>query len=101
MNNNQGKSIIDLKDLDIIGMTEEEYNNKLKDDWLRKVSYQVADDQSLSKYYNYEVEEESAQRKYPLWDHVVYFFDVFLGWALLFITIVGLFVVLALMVGVI
>lgn len=59
------------------------------------------DDKELLKYFNYEVEEEPEQRKYPLWDHIVYFFDVFLGWALLFITIVGLFVVLALMGGII
>lgn len=54
-------------------------------------------DKELLKYYNYEVEEEPEQRKYSLRDRVVYFFDVFLGWALLFISIVGLFVVLALM----
>ena len=48
--------VIDLKDID--GMSEEEYNDKLKDAWFKKTHYETVEELTMSKYYNYEVEEE-------------------------------------------
>ena len=48
--------VIDLKDID--DMSEEEYNDKLKDAWLKKTHYETVEELTMSKYYNYEVEEE-------------------------------------------
>jgi len=54
VNNNH----VDIIDLSILDMSEEEWNDKLKDAWFRKAHYDTVEDLTLSKYYNYEVEEE-------------------------------------------
>lgn len=52
--------VIDLKDID--DMSEEEYNDKLKDAWLRKTHYETIEELTMmAKYYNYEVEEEEEK----------------------------------------
>lgn len=53
---NKPYQVIDLKDID--DMSEEEYNNKLKDAWLKKTHYETAEMLTMAKYMNYEVEEE-------------------------------------------
>lgn len=56
--------VIDLKDID--DMSEEEYNDKLKDAWLKETTYKTyktIEELTLSKYYNYEVEEQEEKPK--------------------------------------
>lgn len=53
--------VIDLKDID--DMSEEEYNDKLKDAWLKKTNYETVEELTMAKYYNYEVEEERPKSK--------------------------------------
>lgn len=56
--------VLDLKDID--EMSEEEYNDKLKDAWLKKTHYETVEELkelTLSKYYNYEVEEQEEKPK--------------------------------------
>lgn len=53
--------VIDLKDID--NLSEEEYNDKLKDAWFKKICYETIEELTLSKYYNYEVEEERPKEK--------------------------------------
>lgn len=54
--------VIDLKDID--DMSEEEYNDKLKDAWLRKTHCETIEELTMmAKYYNYEVEEEKPKEK--------------------------------------
>lgn len=52
--------VIDLKDID--DMSEEEYNDKLKDAWFKKTHYETVEELTMSKYYNYEVEEQEEER---------------------------------------
>lgn len=53
---NKPYQVIDLKDID--DMSEEEYNDKLKDAWFKKTHYETVEELTMAKYYNYEVEEE-------------------------------------------
>ena len=53
--------VIDLKDID--DMSEEEYNDKLTDAWLKKTYYETIEELTMSKYYNYEVEEQEEKPK--------------------------------------
>lgn len=53
---NKPYKVIDLKDID--DMSEEEYNDKLKDAWFKKTHYETVEELTMEKYYNYEVEEE-------------------------------------------
>lgn len=53
--------VLDLKDID--DMSEEEYNDKLKDAWLKKTHYETIEELTMAKYYNYEVEEEKPREK--------------------------------------
>lgn len=53
------KEVIDLKDID--GMSEEEYNDKLKDAWFKKTHYETVEELTMAKYYNYEVEAEEEK----------------------------------------
>ena len=72
--------VIDLKDID--DMSEEEYNDKLKDAWLKKTHCETVEELTMAKYYNYEVEEqeEKSKEKTELSDRfVVVFTIVFLG----------------------
>lgn len=63
--------VLDLKDID--EMSEEEYNDKLKDAWLRKTHYETVEELTLSKYYNYEVEEEEEKpRDETDWPSVIF-----------------------------
>ena len=48
--------VIDLKDID--DMSEEEYNDKLKDAWFKETHYETVEELTMAKYYNYEVEEK-------------------------------------------
>ena len=52
----QPYQIIDLKNID--DMPEEEYNDKLKDAWLKNVHHEAVEEATIQKYMNYEVEEE-------------------------------------------
>ena len=53
--------VIDLKDIG--DMSEEEYNDKLKDAWLRKAHCETLEEYQLAKYMNYEVEEQEEKPK--------------------------------------
>ena len=53
--------VVDLKDLE--HMSEEEYINRLKDSWSKEIHYKDIEELTLSKYYNYEVEEEEERPK--------------------------------------
>ena len=53
---NKPYQVIDLKDID--DMSEEEYNDKLKDAWLKETHYKTVEELTMAKYMNYEVEEE-------------------------------------------
>ena len=56
--------VIDLKNID--SLSEEEYNDKLKDAWFKKTHYETVEELTMSKYYNYtidEVEEEKPKKK--------------------------------------
>lgn len=53
---NQPYQVIDLKDID--DMSEEEYNDKLKDAWLKETHYKTVEELTMAKYMNYEVEED-------------------------------------------
>lgn len=53
--------VIDLKDID--DMSEEEYNDKLKDAWFKKTHYETVEELTMSKYYNYEVDEEEEEKE--------------------------------------
>ena len=48
--------VIDLKDID--DMSEEEYNDKLKDAWFKKTHYETVEELTMEKYYSYEVKDE-------------------------------------------
>ena len=52
--------VIDLKDID--NLSEEEYNDKLKDAWLKKTNYETVEELAMAKYYDYEVEEQEEER---------------------------------------
>ena len=54
--------VIDLKDID--DMSEEEYNDKLKDAWLKKTHYETVEELTMAKYYNYEVEEREEEKDF-------------------------------------
>lgn len=56
----QPYQVIDLKDID--DMSEEEYNDKLKDAWLKKTHYEAVEEATIAKYMNYEVEEQKEER---------------------------------------
>lgn len=58
---NKPYQFIYLKDIDDMG--EEEYNDKLKDAWLKKTHYETVEELTMEKYYNYEVEEEKSKEK--------------------------------------
>ena len=58
---NKPYQVIDLKDVD--DMSEEEYNDKLKDAWLKKTHYETAEMLTMAKYYNYDVEEQEEQEE--------------------------------------
>lgn len=58
---NKPYQVIDLKDID--DMSEEEYNDRLKDAWLKKTHYETVEELTMAKYYNYEVEEERPKEK--------------------------------------
>jgi hypothetical protein len=72
--------VIDLKYVDEI--SEEEYNDKLKDAWLKETAYKTMKErkeEALEKYYEYEVEAEvESDNEYDFWDNFVYAMDVFL-----------------------
>lgn len=53
--------VVDLKDLE--HMSEEEYINRLKDSWSKQIHYKDIEELTLSKYYNYEVEEQEEKPK--------------------------------------
>lgn len=53
--------VVDLKDLE--HMSEEEYINRFKDSWSKQIHYKDIEELTLSKYYNYEVEEEKPKKK--------------------------------------
>lgn len=57
---NKPYQVIDLKDID--DMSEEEYNDKLKDAWLKKTHYETVEELTMAKYLNYEVEEQEEER---------------------------------------
>lgn len=84
------KKTIDIIDLDIFDLTEEEYNDKLKDAWLRKAHFEEKEDQELSKYYNYEVQEE---QHYTLWERFVYVIDEYIADIVPIVAMIG-FVIL-------
>lgn len=58
---NKPYQVIDLKDID--DMSEEEYNDKLKDAWLKKTHYETVEELTMARYYNYEVDEEKEKPK--------------------------------------
>ena len=58
---NKPYQLIYMKDIDDMG--EEEYNDKLKDAWLKKTHYETVEELTMEKYYNYEVEEEKSKEK--------------------------------------
>lgn len=58
---NKPYQVIDLKDID--DMSEEEYNDKLKDAWFKKVCHEAVEELTMAKYYNYEVDEEKPKEK--------------------------------------
>lgn len=58
---NKPYQVIDLKDID--DMSEEEYNDKLKDAWFKKTHYETVEELTMAKYYNYEVEEEKHKEE--------------------------------------
>lgn len=58
---NKPYQVIDLKDID--EMSEEEYNDKLKDAWFKKVYHEAVEEATIQKYMNYEVEEEKPEEK--------------------------------------
>ena len=61
--------VIDLKDID--NLSEEEYNDKLKDAWLKKTHYETVEERTMAKYYDYAVEEtEEEKPQYTLWDKI-------------------------------
>ena len=57
---NKPYEVIDLKDVD--DMSEEEYNDKLKDAWLKETHYKTSEMLTMAKYYNYEVEEQEEKK---------------------------------------
>ena len=64
--------VLDLKDVD--DMSEEEYNDKLKDAWLKKTHYETVEELTMAKYLNYEVEEQEEERpkeKTDWWSAIV------------------------------
>lgn len=66
---NKPYQVIDLKDID--DMSEEEYNDKLKDAWFKKSHYETVEELTMAKYYNYEVEEERPKEKTD-WTSVIF-----------------------------
>lgn len=60
--------VMNLKDVD--EMSEEEYNDKLKDAWFKKTHYETVEELTMAKYYNYEVEEEKNSKKKTDWSEV-------------------------------
>jgi len=63
--------VVDLKDLE--HMSEEEYINRLKDSWSKEIHYKDIEELTLSKYYNYEVEEqEEKPRDETDWPSVIF-----------------------------
>lgn len=65
---NKPYQVIDLKDID--DMSEEEYNDKLKDAWLKKTHYETVEELTMARYYNYEVEDEKHKEETD-WSDVV------------------------------
>jgi hypothetical protein len=57
---NKPYQVIDLKDID--DMSEEEYNDKLKDAWFKETHYKTVEELTMAKYMNYEVEEQEEER---------------------------------------
>lgn len=61
--------VVDLKDLE--DMSEEEYIDRLKDSWSKEIHYKDIEELTLSKYYNYEVEEEEKPRDETDWRDIL------------------------------
>lgn len=51
--------VLDLKALD--EMTDEEYNDKLRDAWFKETHYKTVEELTMAKYYNYEVKEQEEK----------------------------------------
>jgi uncharacterized protein YqhQ len=45
-------------------MSEEEYNDKLKDAWLKKTHYEAVEEATIQKYMNYEVEDNKNKEEH-------------------------------------